>query len=145
MIDDVPTILYSVHGALARGAIVNEDLTLTPCYVYKQDNFFAHGDTPHEAREAAMAKAFDDMPEEDRIELFVKAHSPRTCYLNSDFFAWHHRLTGSCEMGRRQFAKEHGLDLETGSMTPEEFIRLTANAYGGATIRKLRQFYPEAD
>ena len=81
------------------------------------------------------------MPEEERIDAFVKAHEPGKLYPNTDFFVWHHRLTGSCEMGRRQFARDHGIDVENGSMTPEDFIALTENAYGGATIRKLKPFY----
>ena len=53
---------------------------------------------------------------------------------------WHHRLTGSCEMGRRAFAERHNVDLN-GSMTVAEFIRLTENDYGGNVIRKLRAHY----
>ena len=44
-------------------------------------------------------------------------------------------------MGRWQFARDHGIDVERGSMTPEDFIRLTENAYGGSTIRKLKPLY----
>lgn len=46
----------------------------------------------------------------------------------------------SCLMGREQFAREHEVDLEA-SMTVREFIKLTENAYGGSTIRKLKKFY----
>ena len=49
-------------------------------------------------------------------------------------------LTGSCLMGREQFARKHEVDLEA-SMTVREFIKLTENAYGGSTIRKLKEFY----
>ena len=35
---------------------------------------------------------------------------------------------------------DHGLDMN-GSTTPEEFIRLTRNAYGGKVIRKLEAYY----
>ena len=44
-------------------------------------------------------------------------------------------------MGRRQFARDHEIDVEHGSMTPEDFIRLTESAYGGSTIRKLKPLY----
>ena len=83
------------------------------------------------------------MPEADRIAAFVQAHKPGQVYPNPDFFSWHHRLTGSCEMGRKQFARDHEIDVEHGSMTPEAFIRLTESAYGSSTIRKLKEFYPE--
>ena len=142
IVDGIQTIIDAVRDHLAKGKILNRDLTTTPCFVWKQDNLFAHGATPHEAREAALEKAFDDMPEEERLAAFVREHEPGHMYPNTDFFAWHHRLTGSCLMGRRQFAEENGIDVENGTMTPEEFIVLTWSAYGSSTIRKLAEFYP---
>ena len=141
MIDNVQTILRQIHGSMARGAILNGDLTLTPCWVAKVGNCFAHGETAHEAREAALSKAFEDMPESERIAAFRATFVNATPYPNALFFEWHNRLTGSCEMGRKQFAREHNIDLKHGTMTPEEFIRLTENAYGGSTVRKLRPLY----
>ena len=140
-VDDIQTILTSVRGALAKSFILHDDFTLMPCYVYRQDNVFAHGATAHEAREAALEKAFDDMPEAERIAAFVAEHEAGKTYPNTDFFSWHHRLTGSCFMGRSEFAKKHGIDVEHGEMTVEAFIALTENAYGGSTIKKLREFY----
>ena len=144
-VDGIQTLLFSARGMLAKGAILNSDLTTTPCFVFRHGNVFAHGATSHEAREAALEKAFDGMPEEDRIEAFVKNHKPGKIYPNKDFFSWHHRLTGSCLMGRQAFASDHGIDVDNGSMTPEAFILLTENAYGAGTIRKLKQFYSTGD
>jgi hypothetical protein len=90
--------------------------------------------------EALNDKLFEDMPEEERIEAFVKAHEAGKAYANTDFFDWHHRLTGSCEAGRKAFAQNHGVDLD-GHMTVLEFITLTENDYGGKTIKKLKEFY----
>ena len=39
-------------------------------------------------------------------------------------------------MGRQQFAKDHGVDLD-GEMTVEEFIKLTKNSFGGDIIKRL--------
>ena len=144
LIDGLPTLITHVRGDIARGSVLNGDLTLRPCYIVKQEDRFAHGETLHKAREALLEKLFDDMPEGERIEAFVKAHKPGAVYPNADFFSWHHRLTGSCEMGRRQFARDHAIDVEHGSMTPEAFIALTIGAYGGSTIRKLQEYYQEA-
>ena len=141
LIDGVQTILRKIRGNVARGCVLNGDLTLTPCYVIRQDDLFAHGKTLRAAREALLEKLFDDMPEGERLDAFRRAHAPGRRYPNTDFFAWHHRLTGSCEMGRRQFARDHGIDVEHGTMTPEDFIRLTEKAYGGSTIRKLKAIY----
>ena len=44
-------------------------------------------------------------------------------------------------MGRKSFAKDHNIDIDHDEMTVEEFIKLTENAYGGGTIRKLREAY----
>ena len=67
-IDGVNTLIRSVRGNTAHGAIVNKDLTLTPCYIVKQDGVFAHGETLREAMEDLRDKLFEDMPEDDRKE-----------------------------------------------------------------------------
>ncbi len=135
-IDGVNTLIRSVHGNTARGAIVNVDLTLTPCYIVKQDNIFAHGETLREAMEALRDKLFEDMPEDERIDTFLRETAREKTYPTQYFYDWHHRLTGSCDMGRKQFARDHGVDLEHGMMTLTEFLELTKDAYGGDVIRK---------
>ena len=140
-IDDTPTIITSVKGNAAKGFILQSDLSLTPCYVVKGNNLFAHGNNLHEAMEALTDKMFDDMPEEERIAAFIKAHPDKDkAYPNQDLFDWHHRLTGSCMAGRNAFVKDRGLTLD-GETTVEEFIKLTENAYGGSTIKALRKAY----
>lgn len=105
----------------AHGAILNGDLTLTPCYIVKQDNIFAH----------------EDMPEDERIDAFLRETDREKTYPTQYFYDWHHRLTGSCDMGRKQFARDYGVDLEHGMMTLTEFLELTKDAYGGDVIRKV--------
>ena len=126
---------------VAKGAILNFDLTLTPCYIVKEGNTFAHGETLHKAMAALRDKLFEDMPEEERIAAFVKEHKVGIKYPVSDLYDWHHRLTGSCEMGRKAFAKDHNIDIDHDKMTVEEFVKLTEDAYGGGTIRKLKDEY----
>ena len=136
-IDGVSTLICSVRGNTAHGAIVNNDLTLTPCYIVKQDNVFAHGETLREAMGALREKLFEDMPEEERIDAFLRETDREKAYPTQYFYDWHHRLTGSCDMGRKQFAHDHGVDLEHGMMTLAEFLELTKDAYGGDVIRKV--------
>lgn len=112
-------------------------MTLTPCYIVKQDGFFAHGETLREAMEDLRDKLFEDMPEDDRIEMFLSETDREKTYPTQYFYDWHHRLTGSCDMGRKQFARDHGVDLERGMMTLTEFLELTKDAYGGDVIRKV--------
>ena len=119
---------------------MRNDLTLAPCYICKQGNIYAHGETLREAQQALTDKMFEDMPEEDRLAAFVETHSDNVKYPNADMYDWHHRLTGSCDMGRREFAANHNISL-TASMTVSEFIALCENAYGGSTIKKLKAHY----
>ena len=140
-VDGIPTVFYKIRGNIAKCGILQQDLSFEPCFVVKGGNLFAHGATLREAQEALQEKLFEDMPENERIRLFVESHEDKKAYPNQDFFEWHNKLTGSCLMGREQFAREHEVDLEA-SMTVREFIQLTENAYGGSTIRKLKEFYP---
>jgi hypothetical protein len=137
LIDNIQTVITAVFGNIAKGFVLNSDLTLTPCYVAKQGDIFAHGNTLKEAIDALHEKLFDDMPEEDRIAEFFKTHSPGVKYPAKDLFVWHNRLTGSCEAGRMSFARSHDIDLENDTFTIEEFVSLCKDSYGGKTIKKL--------
>ena len=143
MVDGVATIFTSVHGNVAKGYILQSDLTLTPCYVVKGNGMFAHGDDLHQAMAALRDKMFEDMPEEERIAEFIKEHPDKDkAYPNQDLFDWHNRLTGSCMAGRTAFVKDRGLDMD-GETTVTEFIRLTENAYNGSVIKNLEKAYAE--
>ena len=145
LIDDIYTVVYQLHGDIAKGAILNKDLSLEPCYVVKRDGVFAHGVTLHEAQEALISKLFDTLPESERIDAFCdEFKNLDAVYPVRTFFEWHHRLTGSCEAGRRAFAKDHALDIENGTMSVREFLNLTKDAYGGSTIRKVLKRAEEA-
>lgn len=138
-IDGITTIITAVFGSYAKGYILEPCLTLTPCYIAKQESHFAHGKTLSEAVAAVAEKAFEDMPEEDRIAEFWKCHEKGVKYPARDLYDWHHRLTGSCEMGRNTFAAEHGIDLNSDMFTVAEFVELCGKSYGGEIIRKLAE------
>ena len=138
MVDGIATTISHIHGNTAKGTIVNNDLTETPCYIVKEGKYFAHGKTLAEANAALQDKLFEDMPTEARIAAFWKCHKKGVKYPTKDFFEWHYKLTRSCLMGRQQFAKDHDVDLD-GEMTVEEFIALTKNAFGGDIIKQLEE------
>lgn len=138
-IDGVPTILRHVRGNVAHSVILNRDLTTTTCYVAKQDNIFAHGATLAKAMDALRDKLFEDMPVEERIAAFLEETEDGRAYPAQYFYDWHYRLTGSCDMGRRQFARDHGIDVDSDTMTLREFLALTKDAYGGSVIRKAME------
>ena len=141
-VDGINTIISNVHGNIAVGKILHSDFTNEKTYIVKHDGLFAHGKTLHDARDALLEKMFDNMPEQERIEKFIDAHSIDGIYPNMDFFSWHHRLTGSCEQGRKAFAKNHGIDL-SGSMTTSEFLELTKDDYGGDVIKRVIKRYKD--
>ena len=140
LIDKVPTIILSIHMALAKGFILNSDLTMTPCYVVKGNGCFAHGKTPREAQEALRKKVLENMDTDEAIDKFCETFKAAELYSGHEFFEWHHYLTGSCEMGREAFVKRHGIDLDK-TYTVEEFIELTEDDYGGEIIKNLKERY----
>lgn len=144
LIDCIQTIIKSVHGNIAQGFILKSDLTLQPCYIVKEQNYFAHGDTLHDAftsLQEKLERLYDESTEEERIEAFVKKFPDYDMpYPNRDLFAYHNVLTGSCRMGRESFCKDNGINLD-GSTTVREFVSLTKDSYGSETIRRLPQAY----
>lgn len=141
MIDDVPTILTRIIGNVAKGFIVGPDFLLAPTFVCKQGNTFAHGEKLHKAREALLEKLFDDMPTEERIAAFCKEFKSGVKRPAMDFFSWHHRLTGSCEQGRKEFVRQHSIDINHDELTPEEFFALTRDSYGSSIIRQTEEAF----
>ena len=142
IIDSIATIIYNIRGNVAQGAIVQKDMTLKPCYVAKEGNCFAHGETAHQAALDAHKKYLQNMPEEDRIQAFMDAHpNLDEKYPASDLFEWHNTLTGSCRMGRESFCMERGIDVANDSFTVRKFIKLTKDSYGGDIIKKLLKNY----
>jgi hypothetical protein len=137
MIDTILTAITNIRGNIVKGFIVNDDLTLEPCYVVKQDNLFSHGKTIKSAMAGLRDKLFEDMSEEERIDMFWKEHNLEAKYPASDFYEWHHRLTGSCEIGRQSFCKDHNIDLTKDKFTVKQFVELCKYDYGGEVISKL--------
>ena len=142
MVDGVQTLIRKISHGFARGALLNSDMTLTPCFIVKGGNKFAHGETLKKAVSALQDKLFEDMPEEKRIAAFIEAHPDKYSKIPArDLWAWHNRLTGSCEMGRNQFAADRGIDIDKDEFTPLEFCEMCKGSYGGDVIRRLEEAY----
>ena len=138
-IDNVLTIIENVKKNIAKGHILQSDLSLTPCFIVKEGNKLAHGQTLHEAFNALQEKLYDNSSEEERIEKFKDNFTDyHKKYSARELFVWHHILTGSCKQGRESFAKDHDIDIAKDSFTIYEFIKLTENSYGGSIIKKLK-------
>ena len=141
IVDSLPTIITSVKGNSAKGFTLYA-MQLTPCYIVKVGDYFAHGETLRKALAAAQAKYDENKPLEERIDDFVKAYPTLDMIVDCKvLFEAHHTLTGSCEFGRRQFASAHNIDVENGCMTIAQFIQLTENEYNGNNIKQLKEKY----
>ena len=140
-VDGIDTIITAIHGNVAQGYMIAYNTKLIPCFIVKGNNSFAHGETLHDAYAALQEKLYDNNTEEGRIAAFMEKFPEfDTPYDNADLFAYHHVLTGSCRMGRKNFVANHGIDME-GNTTVRAFIALTEDSYGGDVIKKLKQAY----
>lgn len=100
---------------------------------------FGGGETAKDAEKALQDKIFANMDVDEKIGVFLAEFKPGVKYPAKAFYEWHHKLTGSCEFGRNAFVKNHGIDLENGMYTVEEFIEITKNDFGGEIIRQLAE------
>lgn len=138
VVDNIPTIITNVKGNIAKGFILDSDLSLTPCFIVKENNQFSHGNTLHEAFESLQEKLYDDSTEEERIFKFKEHFSDFSKkYSAKDLFIWHHILTGSCKFGREIFCKDRNIDINKDEFTIYEFIDLTKDSYMSEIIKKL--------
>mgnify|MGYP006967158751 CR=1 FL=1 len=142
LVDGIQTIIEHIKDSFAKGFILNSDMTLSPCFVAKGNGYFAHGKTLKEAREALRAKIFENMDSDEAIEEFLRKFKKGERYAGTEFFEWHHYLTGSCLMGRESFVRNHDLNLDD-TYTVEEFIAVCENDYGGEIIKQLKERWEE--
>ena len=140
LVDGVQTIFSSIIGNVAKGSIVNKDLTLFNCYVLKGKDCFAHGKTLEEANQSLRDKIFSKLNVEERIKEFKKQFNCTDKYNGKDFFNWHNLLTWSCLQGRESFVKNNEIDLDK-KYTVREFIEICKNSYGGEVIKELEKYY----
>ena len=138
LIDNVATILIKVKSNVAKGFILNEDLTQVPCYVVKNGNLFVHGKSLKDAKKALLDKIFENLSEDERIDAFLDNFKLNVKYPVMDFYDWHNKLTDSCELGRQTFCQNHNINLKNDKLTVDEFIDLCINNYGGEIIQSLK-------
>ena len=136
-IDSVPTIIESLRGNVACGFSINNDLTLTKCYIVRVFNSFAHGSTAKEAFKDARNKHLSTLSDEEKMSMFVEKFSDLTVkYEASIFYEFHNVLTGSCEFGRKAFMSNKGISMSD-LFTPLEFLELTKNEYNNSIIKSI--------
>ena len=141
LIDDVITIITHIKGKYAKGYIVGDDLSFSPCFVAKVGNSFAHGKTLKDAVKDATQKELEKLPEEERIDMFKQEFGGLdSLHKGKKYYDWHHILTGSCTMGRDEFCKTHSVDMDA-EYTVRYFLEITKNSYGSEIIKQLIESY----
>lgn len=136
LIDGVQTIITNVSGNVAKGFILNKDLTTTPCYIAKHGNCFAHGETMRKAVEDAIKKHLSKSSVEEKINEFNKKFNRTDRYVAKEFYEWHGILTGSCKIGREYFCKSNNIEVSN-KYTVQEFIDIVKDQYGYDVIKRL--------
>ena len=140
LIDDIQTIISNVKNNIAKGFIINSDLSLSPCYVVKEHNCFSHGNTIKEALNSLNEKLLINLPINERIIKFKDEFNDVSKKYNAlKFYNWHYLLTGSCKMGRNSFVKINNIDLKKDKFTIKEFISLVKESYGSNIILELEK------
>lgn len=138
LIDNTKTIITSLKNDIAKGFIINDDLTLKSCFIVRNDYYYSHGTTLKEALKSLHEKTEINLPIEKRIENFKNQFkSFQFKQKASLLYDWHFKLTGSCKMGRDIFVKNHNIDLKKDKFTILEFIELTKNEYNGNIVKML--------
>lgn len=136
-VDGISTIIKSILGNMAKGFILQDDFTLKPCYITKNESYFAHGETIKSAVEELRNKIFENLDTDETIERFISEFKTVKKIKGSVLFEWHHYLTGSCLIGRNDFVQRKGLNLEN-EFTVDEFISLCENDFGSSIIKQLK-------
>lgn len=138
-IDGVNTIIKSIKWNIAKGFILRNDLTLVPCYIVKNDYFFAHGDTIKAALKSLQEKTDLNLPIPQRIINFKNQFHDFNVKIKAQvLYDWHFKLTGSCKTGRDTFCINNNINIEKDKFTVNEFIALTKDSYKGEIIELLK-------
>lgn len=138
-VDKIPCVFKRVHDNWAEVEVIdNDDFTTKKAFIGKFENTFAHGSTIREALTDAMTKYYSSLDFESVREKLLAEFEAKKRLTVKELYSWHGALTGSCRFGRDEFQKSHNL-RDNDTLSLEEFISLTENAFGGDKVRLLRK------
>ena len=158
-IDNMETYITDIHRDFAKGfvvsyALINKKMFTmelnTLCYVCRKripgtdEYLYAHGSTMREAFMYATQKLDKFENFSTKMDKFKTAFPEKDVkYKASDLFYWHGAITGSCEFGRREFCKEHGINLAKDEFTINEFFDLVLSGknFGNEYVEELVKLY----
>jgi len=140
-IDGIPTIIYSIKGDYAKGAILRVDMTLQDCWIARHGTSYSHEIKLRDAVQSALQKDLRNYPLSRRIQEFKSEYPTLNSKIKgSDFYVWHNALTGSCKLGRDNFKETYGLDPEK-YYEVNYLLELCESSYRSDVIRRLIRSY----
>ena len=105
----------------------------------KKGDFYAHGETLHEAHKFVHDKFNKAVSISDRIKAFKdKFQDFNAKVLAKDLFEWHYFLTGSCKLGRLALISERNIDINNDLVSVNEFIEMSRDKFGWEIIKLLK-------
>ena len=127
-----------INNDIAKGFIINTDLTLSVCYIVRNDYYYSHGKNLKAALKSLQEKTDLNLPISKRIENFKNKFKDFNKKAKASLlYNWHFKLTGSCKLGRDNFCANHNIDITKDKFNIYEFIELTKNQYGSDIIKLL--------
>ena len=127
-IDGIWCKILHIHGDYAKVAILDMYNTdnCKIAYVAKDNDMFAHGSTPKEARKSLLYKLSDrdTSPYADWKLTDIKS--------KKELIKAYRAITGACEFGTRQFCESFKLPNRA---SVAKAIELTAGQYGNETFK----------
>lgn len=138
-------VVYQVHGRASMGALILNDMTLTPRRFITFGSTTAIGKDLHEAYENAKSQILNyEGKAHDKIDyatlvyerypdIDAKVPVIELCEL-------HNFITGSCTSGIREFLLSHNVNLN-GTASMREFLYIVKDAYAPDKISKIAEKY----
>ena len=136
-VDGIPCVFVRVHEEWAEVEIIsNDDFTTKKAFLAKFENTLAHGESIKEAMTDAMQKYYSSLDFKAVKKKLLNEFAKKKRLTVKELYSWHGVLTGSCRFGRDEFQRAHNLKDED-TLSLEEFVKLTGDAFGGDKVRSL--------
>lgn len=144
-INGAPIAIDNIKGNIAKGRILNDDMTFTDCWIVREGNCIEYGKDLHETHKAAQRESAIQLPKEERLKMFVQRFpSPDEMIPIKELYNWHHVLTGACKYWSKEWCKRRGFNLESNRLVSvRQFVNLTKREWGGDIIMELKNYYKD--
>lgn len=145
-INGAPMAIDNIKGNIAKGRILNDDMTFTDCWIVREGNCIEYGKDLHKTYLAAQRESAIQLPKEERLKMFVQRFpSPDEPIPIKELYHWHHVLTGACRIHSKEWCKRHGFNFEDEiyCVSIRRFVNLTESEWGGDIIKELKNYYKD--